>query len=135
MLQMFMQPETLLATKDCSIMCTGPPRRLLAYFHLLLLPSRGRRQHSLSLLCPCPLILPFLCGHAVQPIYEELGEQTEKAMKKVAHVSQIIVTSIYCGAAMSSYLLFGDATASDVLANFDADLGVPKVRLFFTTSC
>jgi hypothetical protein len=46
-------------------------------------------------------------------------------MQKVVRDSLVLCTGIYLCTAMFAYLLFGEATSDDVLANFDTDLGIP----------
>ncbi len=65
---------------------------------------------------------------SVHPIANELEVSTEPSdlkMQKVVRDSLVLCTGIYLCTAMFAYLLFGEATSDDVLANFDTDLGIP----------
>ena len=44
--------------------------------------------------------------------------------------SLALCASIFMATSVFGYLLFGDDTLSDVLSNFDADLGVPYSKVF-----
>lgn len=73
----------------------------------------------------------YVCHFNVLPIYVELKERTEKTITRVSRISLIISSSIYTVTAISGYLLFTSETASDVLVNFDRNLGSvhsPAVR-------
>lgn len=64
----------------------------------------------------------------MHPIANELEVSTEPSdlkMQKVVRDSLVLCTGIYLCTAMFAYLLFGEATSDDVLANFDTDLGIP----------
>lgn len=79
----------------------------------------------LDLLVVIPIMTSaFICHFNVHPIYFELQERTPAAMNKVGHASTLLCVIVYSMAAISRYLLFGDSTASDVLTNFDKNLGV-----------
>ncbi|KAH7289941.1 hypothetical protein KP509_30G024800 [Ceratopteris richardii] len=66
----------------------------------------------------------FICHFNVHPIYYELKDRTPSAMNKVGRASTLLCIIVYSLTAISGYLLFGDSTASDVLTNFDKDLGM-----------
>ena len=59
----------------------------------------------------------------VHPILNELERASDS--KKVVRVSLGLCTSIYVAMSVFCFLLFGEDTLSDVLSNFDVDLGVP----------
>jgi sodium-coupled neutral amino acid transporter 2 len=64
----------------------------------------------------------------VHPIANELELSTEPSdmkMRKVVRECLMLCTSIYFCTGLFAYLLFGEATSDDVLANFDANLGIP----------
>lgn len=46
-------------------------------------------------------------------------------MKSIVRSSLSLCSSVYIATSVFGYLLFGDKTQDDVLANFDGDLGVP----------
>lgn len=58
---------------------------------------------------------------AVHPIENELKEPGQ--MKSIVHVSLVLCSIVYVATGLFGFLLFGEATMDDVLANFDADLG------------
>eukprot|EP00850_Spirogloea_muscicola_P003227 SM000013S26396 [mRNA] locus=s13:150646:155761:- [translate_table: standard] len=55
----------------------------------------------------------------------QLADRTEAAMTRVSRLSLLLCTAVYLSTALAGYLLFGEATAADVLANFDQDLRIP----------
>ncbi|CAI7849449.1 unnamed protein product, partial [Closterium sp. NIES-54] len=68
----------------------------------------------------------------VQPIYRELKDSPSciapaATMERAAGLAQVICTVLYGTTALFAYLLFGDSTAADVLANYDQDLGLSQV--------
>ncbi|CAK9235462.1 unnamed protein product [Sphagnum troendelagicum] len=74
------------------------------------------------------MVTAYICHHNVHPIANELEVSTEPSdlkMQKVVRDSLVLCTGIYLCTAMFAYLLFGEATSDDVLANFDTDLGIP----------
>lgn len=60
---------------------------------------------------------------AVHSIDNELEEST--CIKGVVRTSLALCSTVYIMTSIFGFLLFGDATLDDVLANFDADLGIP----------
>ena len=50
-------------------------------------------------------------------------------MRTVCRTSIILCTAVYVSIASAAFLLFGQSTSSDVLSNFDKDLGVPDSHL------
>lgn len=60
---------------------------------------------------------------AVHSIDNELEDNTK--IKAVVRSSLALCSSVYVMTSLFGFLLFGDATLDDVLANFDADLGIP----------
>lgn len=60
---------------------------------------------------------------AVHTIDNELEDNTQ--IKAVVRASLTLCSSVYVLTSIFGFLLFGDATLDDVLANFDADLGIP----------
>ncbi|XP_042476095.1 amino acid transporter AVT6A-like [Macadamia integrifolia] len=69
------------------------------------------------------LVTAFICHHNVHPIENELKDQTQ--MKSIVRTSLALCSSIYIATSLFGFLLFGEETLDDVLANFDANLGIP----------
>lgn len=79
----------------------------------------------LDLLVVIPIMTnAFICHFNVHPIYCELRNRSPAAMNKVGRISTLLCVVVYSMTAISGYLLFGDSTASDVLTNFDKNLGI-----------
>ncbi|CAK9188247.1 unnamed protein product, partial [Ilex paraguariensis] len=57
------------------------------------------------------------------PIENELKDPTQ--MKLIVRTSITLCSSVYLATSFFGFLLFGDHTLDDVLANFDGDLGIP----------
>ncbi|XP_031483809.1 amino acid transporter AVT6E-like [Nymphaea colorata] len=91
-----------------------------------LLPDVGTRRAVLDLLVVIPIMTnAYICHANVQPIYNELEGRSVKKMIKVGRISAVLSVVVYAFTATSGYLLFGKGTDSDVLTNFDRNLGVP----------
>lgn len=69
------------------------------------------------------MVTSYICHYNVHPIQNELPDSS--GMQTVVQTSLAFCSSIYIATSLFGYLLFGDMTMSDVLANFDTDLGVP----------
>ncbi|KAH9309406.1 hypothetical protein KI387_037317 [Taxus chinensis] len=69
------------------------------------------------------MVTAYICHYNVHPIRNELVKPSD--MKTVVQTSLALCSTIYVATSFFGYLLFGDETMSDVLANFDKDLGVP----------
>lgn len=63
------------------------------------------------------------CDFAVHTIDNELGESSQ--IKSVVRTSLAFCSTVYITTSFFGYLLFGDSTLDDVLANFDSNLGIP----------
>ncbi|EER90107.1 hypothetical protein BDA96_10G267600 [Sorghum bicolor] len=88
-------------------------------------PDFSSRAAMLDLLVVIPIMTnAFICHFNVQPIYNELKEKTPRNMYKVGRISTVLCVVVYALTALSGYLLFGEDTESDVLTNFDKDLGI-----------
>lgn len=95
-----------------------------------MLPSFASKRAILELLTVIPIMSnAFVCHFNVPPIYLELTDRSPAKMFKVGRLTAILCVLVYMATALSGYLLFGDLTNSDVLANFDANLGVPFSRV------
>ncbi|CAI5467177.1 unnamed protein product [Closterium sp. Yama58-4] len=62
----------------------------------------------------------YVCHFNIHPIYVELKDRTEQNMTAVTRFSMGTCFAIYTLTSLCGYLLFGDATAPDVLANFSS---------------
>ncbi|KGN55300.1 amino acid transporter AVT6A isoform X1 [Cucumis sativus] len=69
------------------------------------------------------LVTAYICHHNVHPIENELKDPTQ--MKSIVRTSLTICSTVYIATSFFGFLLFGDQTLDDVLANFDGDLGLP----------
>ncbi|KAJ4798956.1 Amino acid transporter-like protein [Rhynchospora pubera] len=88
-------------------------------------PDFGSTAALLDLLVVIPIMTnAYVCHFNVQPIYNELKEKTPKKMYRVGRITTVLCVAVYAATAVSGYLLFGDDTESDVLTNFDKDLGI-----------
>lgn len=67
----------------------------------------------------------YVCHYNVHPIYVELAPPRWEKMKTVAKTTLTLCTTVYCVTAFFGYLLFGDSTMGDVLANYDSYLHMP----------
>ncbi|CAK9158515.1 unnamed protein product [Ilex paraguariensis] len=68
-------------------------------------------------------ITAYICHHNIHPIENELKDPTQ--MKLIVRTSITLCSSVYLATSFFGFLLFGDHTLDDVLANFDGDLGIP----------
>lgn len=72
------------------------------------------------------MILPC-ASIAVHSIDNELEDSTQ--IKAVVRSSLALCSTVYIMTSIFGFLLFGDGTLDDVLANFDTDLGIPYSSL------
>lgn len=63
----------------------------------------------------------------VHPIENELRDGSQ--MKSIVRTSIALCTTVYVATSFFGFLLFGDHTLDDVLANFDGELGIPYSSL------
>lgn len=68
-------------------------------------------------------LLILLTCIKVHPIENELDDPSK--MKSIVRTSITLCTSVYVATSFFGFLLFGNQTMDDVLANFDGDLGIP----------
>lgn len=73
------------------------------------------------------LVTAYICHHNVHPIENELKDPSQ--MKLIVRMSLTLCAFVYIATSFFGYLLFGDHTLDDVLANFDSDLGIPYSSL------
>ncbi|KAK7360730.1 hypothetical protein VNO77_02739 [Canavalia gladiata] len=69
------------------------------------------------------LVTAFVCHYNVHTIDNELGNSS--LIRPVIRASLVLCSSVYILTALFGFLLFGESTQDDVLANFDTDLGIP----------
>ncbi|KAF8103060.1 hypothetical protein N665_0188s0020 [Sinapis alba] len=88
-------------------------------------PDFGSKEAILDLLVVIPIMTnAYVCHFNVQPIYNELEGRTPDKMNRVGRITTAICVVVYASTAVSGYLLFGKDTESDILTNFDQDLGI-----------
>nr|XP_043636557.1 amino acid transporter AVT6A-like [Erigeron canadensis] len=86
------------------------------------------RASFLKLFTTVPvLVTAYICHHNVHPIDNELKDSSQ--MKSIVKTSIMLCSSVYVATSFFGFLLFGDHTQDDVLANFDGDLGIPYSSL------
>lgn len=90
-----------------------------------LLPDFGSKKAILDLLVVIPIMTnAYICHFNVQPIYNELEGRSPQKMNRVGRMTTLLCIAVYSSTAIAGYLLFGNDTESDVLTNFDKDLGI-----------
>lgn len=88
-------------------------------------PDFGSEKAILDLLVVIPIMMnAYVCHFNVQPIYNELEGRSPQKMNRVGRITTLLCIVVYASTAISGYLLFGKDTESDVLTNFDKDLGI-----------
>ncbi|CAD6236144.1 unnamed protein product [Miscanthus lutarioriparius] len=92
-----------------------------------MLPDFSRFSSPFELFTAVPVIVVAFTFHFnVHPIRAELSKTSD--MKTAVRVSLVLCAAIYAAVGFLGYLLFGDATMADVLANFvrSSGTGVPQ---------
>ncbi|PUZ74449.1 hypothetical protein GQ55_1G066600 [Panicum hallii var. hallii] len=74
------------------------------------------------------LVTAYICHYNVHSIDNELEDKTQ--IKPIVQTSLGLCSSVYIATSFFAYLLFGEATLADVLANFDSDLRIPFSSAF-----
>ncbi|KAK2420141.1 amino acid transporter AVT6B [Trifolium repens] len=69
------------------------------------------------------LMTAYICHYNVHNIDNELEDSSQ--MRGVVRASLTLCSSVYVLTSFFGFLLFGEGILDDVLANFDADLGIP----------
>lgn len=83
----------------------------------------------LKLFTAVPVVVTaYVCHYNVHNISNELEDSSQ--IKAVVRTAIGLCSSVYVMTSIFGYLLFGEGTLSDVLANFDADLGIPYGSVF-----
>ncbi|XP_038893937.1 amino acid transporter AVT6A-like [Benincasa hispida] len=94
-----------------------------------LLPEIFDISSFLKLFTAVPVVVTaYVCHYNVHNISNELEDSSQ--IKAVVRTSIALCSSVYVMTSIFGYLLFGEGTLSDVLANFDADLGIPYGSVF-----
>lgn len=89
-----------------------------------LLPEVYGLTSFLDLFTAVPvLVTAYICHYNVHSIDNELEDNTQ--IKPVVRSALALCSSVYVVTSLFGFLLFGDGTLDDVLANFDADLAIP----------
>ncbi|KAI3957095.1 hypothetical protein MKX01_004386 [Papaver californicum] len=73
------------------------------------------------------LVTAYICHYSIHPIKNELKDPSQ--MKLIVRASLTFCASVYVATSLFGFLLFGEQTLDDVLAHFDADLGIPQAGL------
>ncbi|KAF9593776.1 hypothetical protein IFM89_025401 [Coptis chinensis] len=73
------------------------------------------------------LVTAYICHFNVHTITNELEDSSQ--IQSVVRASLALCSTVYIATSFFAYLLFGDLTLSDVLANFDTNLGIPYSSL------
>ena len=88
-------------------------------------PDFSSKRAIMDLLVVIPIMAnAYVCHFNVQPIYNELDGRSPQKMNRVGRITTVICVVVYGFTAFSGYLLFGSNTESDILTNFDTNLGV-----------
>lgn len=88
-------------------------------------PDFSSESAIMDLLVVIPIMTnAYVCHFNVQPIYNELEGRSVRKMNHVGRITTVLCVLVYASTAISGYLLFGKDTESDVLTNFDRDLGI-----------
>ncbi|XP_042483982.1 amino acid transporter AVT6A-like [Macadamia integrifolia] len=73
------------------------------------------------------LVTAYVCHYNVHTIESELEDSSH--IQSIVRTSLALCSTVYITTSFFGFLLFGDATLDDVLANFDTNLGIPYGRL------
>ncbi|RWR77019.1 sodium-coupled neutral amino acid transporter 2 [Cinnamomum micranthum f. kanehirae] len=73
------------------------------------------------------LVTAYICHYNVHTIDNELEDSSQ--IQSIVRTSLALCSTVYVTTSFFAYLLFGDLTLDDVLANFDANLGIPYSSL------
>ncbi|XP_051139714.1 amino acid transporter AVT6A-like [Andrographis paniculata] len=94
-----------------------------------LLPELADQASFWKLFTTVPvLVTAYICHHNVHPIENELTDPSQ--MKTIVRATIALCTFVYVATSFFGFLLFGNETMDDVLANFDGDLGIPFSSTF-----
>ena len=68
-------------------------------------------------------VTAYICHYNVHSIDNELEDSSQ--MRGVVQTALVLCSSVYVMISFFGFLLFGEGTLDDVLANFDTNLGIP----------
>ncbi|XP_020114815.1 probable sodium-coupled neutral amino acid transporter 6 isoform X1 [Ananas comosus] len=74
------------------------------------------------------LVTAYICHYNVHTIDNELEDSSQ--IRPVVRTSLLLCSTVYITTSFFGFLLFGESTLDDVLANFDSNLGIPYSSLF-----
>ncbi|KAF3443977.1 hypothetical protein FNV43_RR13667 [Rhamnella rubrinervis] len=77
------------------------------------------------------VVFAYVCHYNVHPIENELEDSSQ--MRAIVQSSVALCATVYVMTGLFGFLLFGDSTLSDLLSNFDSDLGIQYSSLFNDT--
>ncbi|KAF3331454.1 sodium-coupled neutral amino acid transporter 2-like protein [Carex littledalei] len=69
------------------------------------------------------LVTAYICHYNVHTIDNELDDSSQ--IKPIVRTSLLLCSTVYITTSFFGFLLFGENTLDDVLANFDSNLGIP----------
>ncbi|XXG48887.1 hypothetical protein AAC387_Pa02g3211 [Persea americana] len=93
-----------------------------------LLPELVDQSSFWKLFTTVPVIITaYICHYSVHPIENELKDRSQ--MKSIVRTSLALCSIVYVATSFFGFLLFGEQTLDDILANFDTDLGIPYSSL------
>ncbi|XP_073010403.1 amino acid transporter AVT6A-like [Typha latifolia] len=69
------------------------------------------------------LVTAYICHYNVHTIDNELDDSSQ--IKPIVRTSLLLCSTVYVTTSFFGFLLFGESTLDDVLANFDSNLGIP----------
>ncbi|XP_058115092.1 amino acid transporter AVT6A-like isoform X2 [Magnolia sinica] len=73
------------------------------------------------------LVTAYICHYNVHTIDNELDDSSQ--MQSIVRTSLGLCSTVYIATSFFAFLLFGDSTLDDVLANFSTNLGIPYSSL------
>ncbi|KAJ4973103.1 hypothetical protein NE237_006277 [Protea cynaroides] len=73
------------------------------------------------------LVTAYICHYNVHTIESELEDSSQ--IQSIVRASLTMCSTVYITTSFFGFLLFGDATLDDILANFDTNLGIPYSQL------
>ncbi|XP_073003642.1 amino acid transporter AVT6A-like [Typha latifolia] len=69
------------------------------------------------------LVTAYICHYNVHTIDNELEDSSQ--IRPIVRTSLMLCSIVYIATSFFGFLLFGESTLDDVLANFDSNLGIP----------